>query len=85
MDNFAFAATVVPFTDLTWDPDNFADNNDEVTFTPGTVDVGIEKTRVGTGTVPVGGEAVFRLVARTRHAPGPASWCATRCPPGSPR
>ena len=36
-----------------------------------TVDVGIEKTRVGSGEVPVGGEAVFRLVARNDgDAPG---------------
>ncbi len=69
--NGAVAATVVPFTDLTWDPDNFEDNGDEVTFTPGTVDVGIEKTRIGSGLVPVGGEAVFRLVARNDgDAPG---------------
>ena len=55
----------------TWDPDNFEDNGDEVTFTPGTVDVGIEKTRIGSGLVPVGGEAVFRLVARNDgDAPG---------------
>ena len=35
------------------------------------VDVGIEKTRIGSGTVPVGGEAVFRLMARNDgDAPG---------------
>ena len=69
VSNFAFAGAVVPFTDLTWDPDNFADNSDEVAFTPGTVDVGIEKTRVGSGTVPVGGEVLFRLVARNWDDP----------------
>ena len=35
------------------------------------MDVGIEKVRVGSGTVPVGGEVVFRLVARNDgDAPG---------------
>ena len=60
--NFAVAATVVPFTDLTWDPDNFEDNGDEVTFTPGTVDVGITKSVVGPSTVSVGEDATFRFV-----------------------
>ena len=45
-------------------------NNDALAwFEPGTVDVGIEKTRVGSGAVPVGGEAVFRLVARNVDHP----------------
>jgi uncharacterized repeat protein (TIGR01451 family) len=63
VDNFAFAGAVVPFTDLTFDPDNFADNSDEVTFTPGTVDVGISKSVVGPSSIGVGDVATFRLVA----------------------
>ena len=63
VDNFAFAGAVVPFTDLTWDTDNFADNSDDVAFTPGTVDVGITKAVVGSSTVNVGDVATFRLVA----------------------
>src|SRR5262249_44138939 len=47
------------------------DNIATATFTPGTVDVAIEKTRIGEGTVPVGGEATFRLTARNDgDAPG---------------
>ncbi len=63
-DNLALSSNTLPFAGVfSFEPD-FENNDDLVTFTPGTVDVGIEKMRVGSGTVPVGGEAVFRLVAR---------------------
>jgi uncharacterized repeat protein (TIGR01451 family) len=61
--NRATAGAVVPFTDLLWDPDNFEDNVDEATFTPGTVDLGIAKSVLGSSTVAVGEVATFRLVA----------------------
>ena len=40
---------------------DFSNNIAQVSFVPGTVDTGIEKTRVGSGTVPAGEEAVFSL------------------------
>ena len=61
--NFAISGAVVPFTDLLWDPDNFEDNGDQVTFTPGTVDVGVEKSIVGPNVVLPGEEATFRIRA----------------------
>ena len=63
VENFAFASAVVPFTDLTWDPDNFADNTDTVNFTPGTVDLGVSKRLVSAATVAVGDVATFALTA----------------------
>ena len=71
VDNLALSSNTLPFAGVfSFEPD-FDNNADSVSFTPGTVDVGIEKTRVGDGPVPVGGEAVFRLVARNDgDAPG---------------
>ena len=69
--NLALSSNTLPFAGVfSFEPD-FNNNDDLVSFTPGTVDVGIEKLRVGSGTVPVGGEVVFRLVARNDgDAPG---------------
>jgi uncharacterized repeat protein (TIGR01451 family) len=61
--NNAFGAALVPLTIFVWDPDNFADNFAAVTFTPGTVDVGMTKSVVGSSTIAVGDVATFRLVA----------------------
>ena len=50
---------------------DFSNNDAFASFVPGTVDVGLTKTRVDSGEVPVGGETVFRLVARNDGtAPG---------------
>ena len=72
MTNNAVSGAVVPFTDLLWDPDNFEDNGDSVTFTPGTVDTAIEKTRISPGSVAVGDEAAFELVV-TNNGDVPAT------------
>ncbi len=61
VDNSA-AALSVSGTDLGAEPD-FSNNFAEVSFTPGTVDVGISKTVVGSSTVNVGDVATFQLVA----------------------
>jgi uncharacterized repeat protein (TIGR01451 family) len=62
VDNSAAALSVFPGTDLGAEPD-FSNNFSEVSFTPGTVDVGITKTVVGSSTLNVGDVATFRLVA----------------------
>ena len=50
---------------------DYTNNDDSAMFIPGTVDVAIEKTRVGSGPVPVGGEVTFRLLASNEgDAPG---------------
>jgi uncharacterized repeat protein (TIGR01451 family) len=56
VDNIAFTQGSLEFV-------NIEDNVAEVSFTPGTVDVGITKTVVGASTVGVGDVATFRLVA----------------------
>ena len=69
------AARSSPRPDLLWDPDNFADNGDSVSFTPGTVDVGITKSVVGSSTVAVGDVGTFRLVASNSGTlPARTSW-----------
>ena len=47
---------------FSFEPD-FSNNDAEVSFTPGTVDVGITKSLIGPSTVSVGDTASFRLVA----------------------
>ena len=67
--NLALSSNTLPFAGVfSFEPD-FENNDDLAVFTPGTVDVGIEKSRVGSGAVPVGGEAVFRLVASNHVHP----------------
>jgi uncharacterized repeat protein (TIGR01451 family) len=62
VDNLAGALSVFPGTDLGAEPD-FSNNTAEVSFTPGTVDVGITKSVIGPSTVSVGDTAHFQLVA----------------------
>ena len=62
VNNLALSSNTLPFAGVfSFDPD-FSNNDDSVTFTPGTVDTAIEKTRVGDGPVAVGAEAAFQLV-----------------------
>ena len=84
MVNFASASAVVPFTDLGWDPDNFADNGDEVTFTPGSVDLQVTKERVGgTGPVAVGDVVEFLVtVVNVGTAEAPATTISDTLPEG---
>ncbi len=63
VDNLAVSSNTLPLAGaFSFEPD-FTNNDSEVSFTPGTVDVGISKTVVGSSTVNVGDVATFRLVA----------------------
>jgi large repetitive protein len=62
VDNVAAALSVFPGTDLGAEPD-FSNNRAEVSFTPGTVDVGIAKNLLAPTAINVGDVATFRLVA----------------------
>ena len=63
VDNLALSSNTLPVTGVfSFEPD-FVNNDDLVSFTPGTVDVGITKSVVGSSTVSVGDVATFRLVA----------------------
>ena len=63
VDNLALSSNTLPFAGVfSFEPD-FSNNDDLVSFTPGTVDVGIAKSVVGSSTVAVGDIATFRLVA----------------------
>ena len=63
VDNLGLSSNTLPVTGVfSFEPD-LANNDDLVSFTPGTVDVGITKSLVGPATVNVGDVATFRLVA----------------------
>ena len=63
VDNLAVSSNTLPLAGtFSFEPD-FSNNDDDVSFTPGTVDVGISKTVAGPSTVNVGDVATFRLVA----------------------
>ena len=63
--NSAGAFALIPLTPFVmFEPIPSPDNNlDSVTFTPGTVDVGMTKSVVGSSTIAVGDVATFRLRA----------------------
>ena len=62
VDNLAFSSNTLPFAGVfSFEPD-FSNNDDLVSFTPGTVDTGIEKTLLSPGPLSVGDEAVFGLL-----------------------
>ena len=62
VDNLALSSNTLPFAGaFSFEPD-FTNNDDLVSFTPGTVDVGITKSVVGPSTVGVGDVATFRFV-----------------------
>ena len=63
VDNLGLSSNTLPVTGVFSFEPNFANNDDLVSFTPGTVDVGITKSVVGSATVSVGDIATFRLVA----------------------
>ena len=61
VDNLAFSSNTLPVTGIfSFEPD-LTNNADTVSFTPGTVDVGINKSVVGPSTVGVGDVATFRF------------------------
>jgi uncharacterized repeat protein (TIGR01451 family) len=63
VDNLAASSNTLPFAGIfSLEPD-FTNNDDSVSFTPGTVDVGIAKSVVGSSTIGVGDVGTFRLVA----------------------
>ena len=63
VDNEAVSSNTLPLAGaFSFEPD-FTNNDAEVSFTPGTVNVGIAKSIVGSSTVSVGDVAAFRLVA----------------------
>jgi uncharacterized repeat protein (TIGR01451 family) len=63
VDNLAASSNTLPLAGIfSLEPD-FSNNDDLVSFTPGTVDVGIAKSVVGFSTIGVGDIATFRLVA----------------------
>ena len=63
VDNLALSSNVLPGAGVfSFEPD-FSNNDDLVSFTPGTVDVGIAKSVVGSSTIAVGEVGTFRLVA----------------------
>ena len=84
---------VLPGTGVfSFEPD-FSNNDDLVSFTPGTVDVGITKSVVGSSTVAVGDIGTFRLVASNSGTVAatnvvvtdtlPAGLEAVECPPAA--
>ena len=63
VDNLAVSSNTLPFAGVfSFEPD-FDNNDDSVSFTPGAVDVGINKSVVGSSTIGVGDVAAFRLLA----------------------
>ncbi len=63
VDNTALTSNTLPLAGVfSFEPD-LTNNDAEVSFTPGTVDVGITKSLLGPSTVNVGDVATFRLVA----------------------
>ena len=63
VDNLALSSNTLPLAGaFSFEPD-FSNNEDQISFTPGSVDVGLTKSVVGPSTVAVGGTATFRLVA----------------------
>ncbi len=63
VDNLAVSSNTLPLAGaFSFEPD-FTNNDAEVSFTPGTVDVGITKSVIGPSTVSVGDTAHFQLVA----------------------
>jgi uncharacterized repeat protein (TIGR01451 family) len=63
VDNLALSSNTLPLAGIfSLEPD-FSNNDDLVSFTPGTVDVGISKSVVGSSAIAVGDVATFRLVA----------------------
>ena len=62
VDNLALSSNTLPFAGVfSFEPD-FSNNDDLVSFTPGTVDTGIEKSLLSPGPLSVGDEAVFGLL-----------------------
>jgi uncharacterized repeat protein (TIGR01451 family) len=63
VDNLALSSNTLPITGVfSFEPD-LVNNDALVSFTPGTVDVGMTKSVVGSSTIAVGDVATFRLVA----------------------
>ena len=63
VDNLAVSSNTLPFAGVfSFEPD-FTNNDDLVSFTPGTVDVRVEKSIVGPNVVLPGEEATFRIRA----------------------
>jgi uncharacterized repeat protein (TIGR01451 family) len=63
VDNLALSSNTLPITGVfSFEPD-LTNNDDLVSFTPGTVDVGMTKSVVGSSTIAVGDVATFRLRA----------------------
>ncbi len=63
VDNLGLSSNTLPVTGVfSFEPD-FANNDALVSFTPGTVDVGMTKSVVGSSTIAVGDVATFRLRA----------------------
>ena len=75
VDNLALSSNTLPLAGaFSFEPD-FSNNEDQVSFTPGSVDVGLTKSVVGSPTVAVGGTATFRLVAsNSGTSPRRTSW-----------
>ena len=62
VDNLALSSNTLPVTGVfSFEPD-FVNNDALVSFTPGAVDLALQKSRLETGVLPVGQESTFRLV-----------------------
>ena len=62
VDNLGLSSNTLPVTGVfSFEPD-LVNNDDLASFTPGAVDLTLQKSRLETGVLPVGQETTFRLV-----------------------